>query len=284
MNLQGISRQSNLQLDLNWFFGEGACRFIRSSYGPMIEHAVLKQGGARKCPWCTDGIRWDWGLRVEKGGDGKPRPIWTDPKTGEDYTSNECPRCHGTGEIKTKIHRDMRARTGYRKCETCHGTGVFAGGESDAPYDSAHEISADTTCPDCGGRGYVEVPSVFQTHYEEPEGVLPDEESMRRAAVISRMLTAADSVFPMTSRVMEAIYCDEGQRWERRKLSLLALWHLTEAGARLLEGCGDDGRRSRLEAVLASSDAGIADLRRLANAQATRLHYEALRALKEVTR
>ena len=89
------------QIDLVWYFGRGACRFARSTFGAMTDRMVMFDFGSAKCPACTDGIRWDFECKSEMWTDGdghQQRNVWwIDRESGKRYETNECPVCKGVG-------------------------------------------------------------------------------------------------------------------------------------------------------------------------------------------
>lgn len=253
------------QIELNWYFGPGACRFARSTCGPMLDHLRMFSLKAKPCPNedCTDGILWGMNCHVEtwedKTGERHRSVYWTDPKdkSGKHYLTNECRTCKGTGHLEIRPARRTPTRSGYKVCYKCKGFGEDEYGE---------------TCYRCGGAGYVTSTPAFESGAEAHSvGAVVDDSTMQRAARISRRIARLEERLPGGSVIIQAMHCDEGLRWAAQGRAIMALYPLTEAGRKL---CRGRQPRVALEASLTSTVPGIMALMAQALAEATRMHKE----------
>lgn len=235
------------EVELTWFFGPAVCRFSRSNCGAMTDRLDLLSYGSKPCGICDGtGVRWDYVAQIDEWtdtDDARHREVsWIDPDTGKRHDRNECERCRGTGAEPASKTRLRPSRSGYHRCHGCHGTGT-------------NQVMGNA-CTWCRGQGYRVAPSAFAVHGPGgATGVVVDEDTLQRSAVVSRRLTAATLACPFSRSVLAGLYGDEGLRWASQGRRLMAVYHLTPAGNRLARGARSTRAiRSALEAAMTASD------------------------------
>lgn len=238
---QGYRISGRDEADLSWFFGPGAAYFEKSTFGIMLERAILFGQQTETCETCKGlgfvelsaeemiarAAAFASLAAARKGDDALPgrSDEETDRLRGlrkEQHASlcaeADCPDCGGSkfdrSRIKLRLGSSFACTAG---CPKCRG--------------ALRDRSGDV-CEECLAAGYiVPVTANPKAGSPEDEGWCPDDEALVRYALVSRRL---DRLSDAALEVLSLFYGDRGARWAGTVQGrMLSLYHLTQAGGKL---------------------------------------------------
>lgn len=230
------------EADLSWYFGPGAAYFEKSTFGIMLERAILFGQQTEPCERCgtlgfveltaeemvARAAKFE-SLAAARRADDVASDMQSDEEVARlrELRNREhrsicaeatCPECKGRKYVLTRVPlRVGMAFSSTALCTRCMGTRRTASGDP---------------CPRCDAMGYFEPVTVNKApEGGNEEGWCPDDEALVRYALVSRRL---DRMTDSGIEVLQLFYGDRGARWAGTKEGrLLALYHLTPAGAKL---------------------------------------------------